>query len=170
MKSGAYDHITKPVHHSELNELVPRAVDHRRPAREGEGRVEAADGGTVFLDGIGEVPIELQVRVLRLIQEHEIETIGTSAPTKVDVRLIATTHRGLTAMVEDGSLRERPSDILELAQYFLERGKQKYQRPELKLPPHLLPAFGAYRWPGNVRQLENVIERLIVLCGGTKLQ
>jgi DNA-binding NtrC family response regulator len=287
MKSGAYDYITKPVHHYELNELVRRAIDHQQLTREvgllrtcldqkygfehivgssarfghtislagraaasdatvlisGEtgtgkellakaihvrsrrkdrpmvtincgaiprdlleselfghvkgsftgalthkkGRVEAADGGTVFLDEIGEMPFELQVRVLRLIQEREIDKIGSTAPTKVDVRLIAATHRNLGAMVEDGSfredlyyrlavvpievppLRERPSDILELVQHFFEQGKQKHQRPNLRLPPDLLPAFRDYRWPGNIRQLENVIERLIVLYDGNEI-
>jgi DNA-binding NtrC family response regulator len=287
MKSGAYDYITKPLHHFELNELVRRAIDYHRLIQEvgllrtcldqkygfenivgssarfahtislasraaasdatvlitGEtgtgkellakaihfrsrrkdhpmvtincgaiprdlleselfgyvkgsftgalthkkGRVEAADGGTVFLDEIGEMPFELQVRILRLIQEREIDKIGSSTPTKVNVRIIAATHRNLEAMVRDGSfredlyyriavvpieippLRERPSDILELVQFFFEKGKQQHQQPNLRLPPDLLPAFSAYRWPGNVRQLENIIERLIVLCDGNQI-
>ncbi len=152
-----------------------------------KGRIEAADGGTVFLDEIGEMPLELQVRILRLIQELEIDKIGSTAPTRVDVRIIAATHRNLEAMVEDGTfredlyyrlsvvpieippLRERPSDILEMLQLFFEKGKQKYDRPNLRLPPELLPAFSGYRWPGNVRQLENLIERLILLCDGNEI-
>jgi DNA-binding NtrC family response regulator len=152
-----------------------------------QGRIEAADGGTVFLDEIGEMPFELQVRILRLIQEREIDKIGSTASTKVDVRIIAATHRNLEAMVEDGSfredlyyrlavlpitippLRERPSDILETVQFFFEKSKQKHSRPNLRLPPDLLPAFAAYRWPGNVRQLENLVERLIVLCDGNEI-
>jgi DNA-binding NtrC family response regulator len=152
-----------------------------------QGRIEAADGGTVFLDEIGEMPFELQVRILRLIQEREIDKIGSTASTRVDVRIIAATHRNLEAMVEDGSfredlyyrlavlpipippLRERPSDILEMVQFFFEKSKQKHSRPNLRLPPDLLPAFAAYRWPGNVRQLENLVERLIVLCDGNEI-
>jgi DNA-binding NtrC family response regulator len=152
-----------------------------------KGRVEAADGGTVFLDEIGEMPIDLQVRILRLIQEREIDKIGSTKPTKVDVRIIAATHRNLEAMVEDLSfredlyyrlavvpieippLRDRPSDILEMVQFFFEQGKQKHDRPKLRLPPELLPVLSAYRWPGNVRQVENTIERLIVLCDGNEI-
>jgi two-component system NtrC family response regulator len=153
-----------------------------------KGRVEAADGGTVFLDEIGEMPFELQVRILRLIQEHEIDKIGSTRPTKVDVRIIAATHRNLEAMVEDRAfredlyyrlavlpieippLRDRPSDILEMVPYFFEKGKQKHSLPNLRLPPELLPAFTAYRWPGNIRQLENLIERLIVLGDGNEIK
>ena len=153
-----------------------------------KGRVEAADGGTVFLDEIGEMPFELQVRILRVIQERELDKIGATAPTKVDVRIIAATHRNLEAMVQDSSfredlyyrlavvpieippLRDRPSDILELVQYFFERGKQTHSRPNLRLPPDLLPAFSAYRWPGNIRQVENIIERLIVLSDGNEIK
>ena len=105
----------------------------------------------MFLDEIGEMPVELQVRILRLVQEHEIDKIGSTEPTKVNIRIIAATHRNLEAMVEDGTfredlyyrltvvpieippLRERPSDILELLQYFFERGKQKHSRPDLRL-------------------------------------
>ena len=152
-----------------------------------KGRIEAADGGTVFLDEIGEMPFELQVRILRLIQEREIDKIGSTAPTKVDVRIIAATHRNLEAMVEDRTfredlyyrlavvpiqippLRDRPSDILDLVQYFFEKSKQKHARPNLKLPPDLLPVFSSYRWPGNVRQLENLMERLVLLCDGSEI-
>ncbi len=287
MKSGAYDYITKPLHHHELSGLLQRAIDHQQLSQEvgllrtcldqkygfeqivgssprfahtinlagraaasdatvlitGEtgtgkellakaihfrsrrkgrpmvtincgaiprelleselfghmkgsftgamnhkkGRVEAADGGTVFLDEIGEMPFELQVRILRLIQEREIDKIGSTAPTKVDVRIIAATHRNLEAMVEDGSfredlyyrlavvpiaippLRERPSDIVEIVLHFFEKGKQEHARPSLRLPPDLLPLFSAYRWPGNVREVENLIERLIVLCDGNEI-
>ena len=153
-----------------------------------KGRIEAADGGTVFLDEIGELPFELQVRILRLIQEREIDKIGSTRPTKVDVRIISATHRNLEAMVEDRAfredlfyrlavlpieippLRDRPSDILEMVQYFFEKGKQKHSVPNLRLPPDLLPVFSAYRWPGNIRQLENLIERLIVLSDGNEIK
>ncbi len=147
-----------------------------------QGRIEIADQGSLFLDEVGEMPLELQVKLLRLIQEREIEKIGGAAPIKVDVRIIAATHRNLQAMVEDGSfredlyyrlhvipltlppLRERPDDIPELVAIFFEKFKERLNRPSLRLPPGLLPYFSSYRWPGNVRELENVIERLVVLA------
>ncbi len=152
-----------------------------------KGRIESADGGTIFLDEIGEMPFELQVRVLRLIQEHEIDKIGSIGPTKVNVRIIAATHRNLEAMVENGAfredlyyrlavlpievppLRERPSDILEMVTYFFEKSRREHSLPNLRLPQDLLPAFTSYRWPGNVRQLENFIERLVLLSDGNEI-
>lgn len=152
-----------------------------------KGRIELADGGTVFLDEIGEMPFELQVRILRLIQEREIDKIGATAPTKVDLRIIAATHRNLEAMVEDRTfredlyyrlavlpieippLRDRPSDIAELVQHFFEKSKQKHARQGLRMPPDLLPVFTAYRWPGNIRQLENLMERLVLLSVGNEV-
>jgi two-component system NtrC family response regulator len=151
------------------------------------GRVEAADGGTVFLDEIGEMPLELQVKLLRLIQEGEIEKVGATAPAKVDVRIIAATHRNLLARVEDGAfredlyyrlavipldlppLRDRSEDIPELVQHFFLKSRQKHGRADLAFPSSLLPHFKAYGWPGNVRELENVIERLVVLAAGNEI-
>jgi DNA-binding NtrC family response regulator len=148
------------------------------------GKVELADGGTLFLDEIGELPLELQVKMLRLIQQGEIEKLGVAGVTKVDVRIIAATHRNLQAMIEDGAfredlyyrlaviplelppLRERADDIAELVQQFFLKAKEKQGRPELVLPPPLLPYFSAYRWPGNIRELENIIERVVVLSRG----
>jgi two-component system NtrC family response regulator len=139
------------------------------------------DGGSLLLDEIGEMPLELQVRILRLIQEREIEKIGAASSTKVDVRIIAATHRDLAAMVAEGTfredlyyrllvvpviippLRERPEDIPELVLHFLERFRLKHSRPDLTLPAGLLPYFSNYNWPGNVRQLENVLERIVLL-------
>lgn len=152
-----------------------------------QGKIEMADQGSLFLDEIGEMPLDLQVKLLRLIQEREIERIGAAAPTKVNVRIIAATHRNLQAMVEDGAfredlyyrlnvipltlppLRERPDDIPELVAMFFEKFKQRLNRPGLILPPALLPYFSSHRWPGNVRELENVIERLVVLCPGDEV-
>ena len=151
------------------------------------GRVELADGGTLFLDEIGELPLELQVKVLRLIQQGEIEKLGTTHAATVDVRIIAATHRNLPAMVEDGTfrqdlyyrlaviplelpaLRERADDIAELAQHFFLEAKEKQGRSSLVLPASLLPYFSAYGWPGNVRELENVIERVVVLSRGDEI-
>ncbi len=157
------------------------AVAHKR------GRIELADGGTLFLDEIGELPVELQVKMLRLIQQGEIEKVGATEPNTVDVRTIAATHRNLLAMAEDGAfredlyyrlavielelppLRDRPEDIPELVEQFFARAKEKHGREALTLPPALIPYFAAYRWPGNVRQLENVVERLVVLARGDEV-
>jgi len=152
-----------------------------------KGKVELADRGTLFLDEIGEMPLELQVKMLRLIQEGEIEKVGVAGPTSVDVRIIAATHRNLLAMVEDGTfredlyyrvaviplelppLRDRAEDVPELVQHFFLKAKEKQGRPNLALPPPLLPYFSGYRWPGNIRELENVIERLVVLSRGDEI-
>jgi two-component system NtrC family response regulator len=151
------------------------------------GRVESAEGGTLFLDEIGELPLELQVKLLRLIQQGAIEKVGSTSPARVDVRIIAATNRNLKAMVEDGTfredlyyrlaviplelppLRERAEDIPELAQYVFLHLKQKHGRPEMRLPAALLPFFAGYAWPGNVRELENVVERLVVLTAGNEI-
>lgn len=151
------------------------------------GKVEMANQGTLFLDEIGEMPIELQVKLLRLIQQREIEKVGAPVPMKVDVRIIAATHRDLRAMVEDGSfredlyyrlavipltlppLRERPDDVPELVALFFQKLKERMNRPALKLHSSLLPYFSGYRWPGNVRELENVMERLVVLARGEEI-
>lgn len=152
-----------------------------------QGKIEMADQGTLFLDEIGEMPMDLQVKLLRLIQEREIEKIGAAAPAKVNVRIIAATHRNLQAMVEDGTfrddlyyrlnvipltlppLRERPDDIAELAAIFMAKFTERLNRPKLKLPATLMAHFCAHRWPGNVRELENVIERLVVLTPGDEI-
>jgi two-component system NtrC family response regulator len=152
-----------------------------------KGKIEMADQGTLFLDEVGEMPLELQVKVLRLIQEREIEKIGAANPTKVNVRIIAATHRNLQAMVEDGTfredlyyrlavipltlppLRERPDDIAELVAIFFKKFTERLNRPNLRLPPSLLAYFSTHRWPGNVRELENVVERLVVLAPGDEI-
>jgi two-component system NtrC family response regulator len=146
-----------------------------------KGKIEIADGGTVFLDEIGEMPLDLQVRVLRLIQEHEIEKVGASHSTHIEVRVIAATHRNLEAMVESGVFREdlyyrllvvpielpplraRSQDIPELVCEFFNQSTSKYGRKNLKFPQDLLYNFCQYHWPGNVRQLQNLIERMVVL-------
>ena len=152
------------------------AIAHKK------GRIEMAHGGTLFLDEIGEMPPELQVKLLRVIQEREIEKLGATEPTRVDVRLVAATHRNLSAMIEDGTfredlyyrlaviplelppLRERPDDIPDLVNFFFDRAKQRVNRPNLTFPPSLLPYFQGYRWPGNIRELENILERIAVLA------
>jgi len=148
------------------------------------GKVEMADGGTLFLDEIGELPLELQVKLLRLIQQGEVEKVGATSPATVDVRIIAATHRNLKNLIEDGAfredlyyrlaviplelppLRDRVEDIPELVQQLFLKAKQKHDLRNLRLPPALVSRFCGYRWPGNVRELENVIERLVVLSDG----
>jgi len=151
------------------------------------GKVETAHRGTLFLDEIGEMPGELQVKVLRLIQEGELEKVGATSPVQVDVRFVAATHRNLRAMIEDGTfredlyyrlaviplelppLRDRTEDVPELVQHFFLKIRDKQGRPDLVLPPDLLPRFQDYRWPGNIRELENVIERIVVLARGDQI-
>lgn len=146
-----------------------------------KGKVELADGGTVFLDEIGEMSMDLQVRVLRLVQEHEIDKVGATSSKKVNVRIIAATHRNLEKRVGDGlfredlyyrlavvplvlpPLRDRREDIPILAGEFFERCKQRYGKPLLSLAPELMRCFLNYHWPGNIRQLENLLERLVLL-------
>ena len=147
-----------------------------------KGKVEMAEGGTLFLDEVGEMSLDLQKRVLRLLQEREIEKVGATKLIRVDVRIIAATHRNLETLVAEGRfredlyyrlavipivlppLRERAGDIPELIQQFFDRSRQKHNRPDLALSPAAMPLLVNYRWPGNVRELENVTERLVLLC------
>lgn len=146
------------------------------------GLVEAADGGTLFLDEIGELPLEAQARLLRVLQEGEIRRVGSVQSQKVDVRLIAATHRDLKSLAKVGqfredlyyrlhvialklpALRERGADVLEIAHSFLARQSAKVGRTDLKFAPDAEQAIRHYTWPGNVRELENAIERSVILC------
>ncbi len=156
-------------------------------AHDKKGKIEQAHGGTVFLDEIGDLPLALQVKILRLLQEHEITKVGATANLPVDARIVAATHRDLPAMVAAGRFREdlfyrlnvvpielpplraRTEDIPALVQHFLGRAKEKHSLPGVKLPAALLTYFTAYYWPGNIRELENVIERLVVLSSGVEV-
>jgi two-component system NtrC family response regulator len=151
------------------------------------GKFEAASHGTVFLDEIGELSPALQVRLLRVIQEREIQKIGQTEPLKIDVRVIAATNRDLRLMLEDGSfredlyyrlsviqlhlppLRERRDDIPLLAEHFVEQLCQRYGLPLRRLTPSAVDVLAEYNWPGNVRELENVIESAIVLGKGEQI-
>jgi DNA-binding NtrC family response regulator len=146
-----------------------------------QGMIEAADGGTLFLDEIGELPLDAQVKLLRVLQEGEVPKIGAASPTRVDVRVVAATHRNLAAMVEDGTfredlyyrltvvpllippLRERREDIPELIQALFKRAIERHHLPDARLSQGVLQRLTAYSWPGNVRQLENILERILVL-------
>ena len=148
------------------------------------GRFEAADGGTIFLDEIGDLPAETQIALLRVLQEREIERVGSSQPVKVDVRVLAATNRDLEAAVERGAfredlyyrlnvfpiwippLRERGDDIPVLVEYLVERYAKKVGKTIRNINKQTLELFRGYVWPGNVRELQNVIERAMVLCEG----
>jgi two-component system, NtrC family, response regulator AtoC len=148
------------------------------------GPIESADGGTLFLDEVGELPLGAQVKLLRVLQEGEIAKLGESTPVRVDVRIIAATHRDLSAMVEDATfredlyyrlavvplkippLRERREDIPGLIEALLKRVRERHNLPEIHLSPTVQQRLISYSWPGNVRQLENILERLLVLSSG----
>ncbi|MFN2347984.1 MAG: sigma-54-dependent transcriptional regulator [Thioalkalivibrio sp.] len=151
-------------------------------ARTHRGLVEAADGGTLFLDEIGELTTAAQSRLLRVLQDGEIRRVGATGSHKVDVRLVAATHRDLEQMVHDGRfredlyyrlkvmeislppLRERGEDIPLLARFLLDKACQRLKRPALRLTDRALEALGRYHWPGNVRELENTLERAVILA------
>lgn len=148
-----------------------------------EGLVAAADGGTLFLDEIGELPLEAQARLLRVLQEGEVRPIGSVESRKVDVRLIAATHRDLRKLAQENQfredlyfrinvvqltlppLRERGKDVLTLAESLLERYGERFGKPQVKLSPEAIQAITSYSWPGNVREMENAIQRSVILCG-----
>ncbi|MFL6534236.1 MAG: sigma-54-dependent transcriptional regulator, partial [Pseudomonas sp.] len=145
------------------------------------GLVEAADGGTLFLDEIGELPLEAQARLLRVLQEGEIRRVGSVQSQKVDVRLIAATHRDLKSLAKIGQfredlyyrlhvialklppLRERGADVNEIANAFLARQSARINRTDLKFALDAEQAIRHYAWPGNVRELENAVERAVIL-------
>jgi DNA-binding NtrC family response regulator len=151
------------------------------------GLVEAADGGTLFLDEIGELPLEAQARLLRVLQEGEIRRVGSVQTRKVDVRLVAATHRDLRQLAERGAfredlfyrlnvvtlklpaLRDRGDDIYELAERLLERACHKLHKARLGFSEQALAAMRTYPWPGNVRELENAIERAVILSDGHEI-
>ncbi len=145
------------------------------------GRFESADGGTIFLDEIGELPPEAQIALLRVLQEREFERVGGNEPIRVDVRVLAATNKDLTAAVKDGgfradlfyrlnvfpiqlpALRDRRGDIPLLVQYLVERYAQKAGKRIRSVSKETLDLFERYHWPGNIRELQNVIERAVIL-------
>jgi formate hydrogenlyase transcriptional activator len=145
------------------------------------GRFELADKGTLFLDEVGDIPLELQAKLLRVLQEQEFERLGSNRTHKVDVRLIAATHRDLPTMVKQGTfredlyyrlnvfpiqvpaLRQRPEDIPRLVRHFTALYSQRMNRRIEAIPPETMDALVRYQWPGNVRELQNFIERAVIL-------
>lgn len=152
-----------------------------------KGRFELADGGTIFLDEVGEMSLKVQVKLLRVLEKGEFERVGGEKTIKVDVRLIAATNRNLEKEVAEGRfredlfyrlnvitihlppLRERKEDIPVLSNFFVVKYTKKYKKEIQGFTPHAMDTLCSYQWPGNVRELENIIERAIVLCKGTMI-
>jgi transcriptional regulator with GAF, ATPase, and Fis domain len=152
------------------------------------GRFELAHGGTIFLDEIGDLSLDLQVKLLRVLQEGELDRVGGSRTIKVDVRVIAATHKDLQAAVEGGqfradlyyrlnvfpihtpALRDRREDIPALVRYFVMKHAARMGKRIDTIPKPALDALGAYAWPGNVRELANVLERSVIVSRGTSLE
>ncbi len=146
------------------------------------GRFELANGGTIFLDEVGELPVETQIALLRVLQEHEFERVGGSRRIRADVRVIAATNRDLQAAISTGSfrsdlfyrlnvfpiempsLRERREDIPLLVEYFIDRYARKAGKNIKRVNKKTLELLQSYPWPGNIRELQNVIERSVILC------
>lgn len=151
------------------------------------GRFELANGGTLFLDEIGDISLEVQTKLLRVLQEKTFERVGSSEPVKSDVRVIAATHQNLEELIRRGKfredlyyrlnvfdiivppLRQRREDIAELALHFLEQAAKRCGKPTLTLDDDALALLKAFAWPGNIRQLENVLERAAVLVEGSTI-
>jgi formate hydrogenlyase transcriptional activator len=152
------------------------------------GRFELAQGGTLFLDEVGEIPLELQAKLLRVLQEREFERLGSTHTIRVDVRLIAATNRDLAAMVSERHfrsdlyyrlnvfpvavppLRERVDDIPTLVHYFLKTLATRLNKRIESVPSSAMAALSRYQWPGNIRELEHVIERAVILSRGSELE
>ena len=152
------------------------------------GRFELADGGTIFLDEIGDLPLELQVKLLRVLQDGEFERIGGTQSLHVDVRVIAATNRDLEKSIEEKHFREdlyyrlnvfplslpplraRSEDIAIIMRHFLDKYSKKMGKEIDTIPQKAMAALQAYDWPGNVRELENIIERALILSRGTTLR
>jgi formate hydrogenlyase transcriptional activator len=152
------------------------------------GRFELADKGTLFLDEVGDIPLELQAKLLRVLQEHEFERLGSTRTLQVDVRVIAATHRDLKKMVEEGTfrsdlyyrlhvfpltvppLRDRYEDIPLIVRHFVDKYAHRMNRNIDTIPATTMEALVDYSWPGNVRELQNFIERAVILSPGTSLR
>jgi formate hydrogenlyase transcriptional activator len=151
------------------------------------GRFELADGGTLFLDEVGDIPLELQSKLLRVLQEQEFERLGSTRTLRVNVRVVAATNQDLSEMVENKQfrsdlyyrlnvfpitippLRDRREDIPLLIRYFTQKFARQLNRPVERIPAGTMDALTAYAWPGNIRELENLIERAVILSTGPDL-
>jgi len=151
------------------------------------GKVKAADGGTLFLDEIGDLPLEIQPKLLRLLQEREYERVGETTSQHAEVRVVAATNRDLKKRVEEGAfredlyyrlnviavtmppLRERPRDMVRFAEHYLKHSASRGNRNVKGFTPEAVELIGRYPWPGNLRELQNTIERSVILATGTKI-
>ena len=156
--------------------------------QEHTGRFEAASGGTLFFDEIGNLPLPLQSKILSALQNREIFRVGSSKPVEIDIRLVCATNQSLRQMVSEGSfrqdllyrintveievppLRERPEDIPLLAEFFLSRYSPKYRKSNLQMPGYVLRKLQKFEWPGNVRELQHAIERAVIMSDGNSLK
>ena len=188
------DHAFIKVNCAALNEnlLESELFGHEKGAFTGadsqrKGRFELASKGTLFLDEIGDMSAQTQAKILRVLQEGELERLGGSETIQVDVRLVAATHRDLNEMVKEGSfrqdlffrlsvvpielppLRRRTEDIPALAVFFLKRYAKKNQKDIKGFHPQALMLLARYSWPGNIRELENSVERAVILCPGEQI-
>jgi formate hydrogenlyase transcriptional activator len=152
------------------------------------GRFETADRGTLFLDEVGEIPLELQVKLLRVLQEQEFERLGSTRTMRVDVRVVAATNRDLGQMVEEQKfrsdlyyrlkvfpitlppLRDRAEDVPSLVRHFAQKFALRMKKRIETIPAEAMKALQGYPWPGNVRELENFIERAVILTSGSDLR
>ena len=152
-----------------------------------QGKFEQANGGTIFLDEIGELPIEVQMKLLRVLQEREVEPVGSNETRQVDVRVVAATNRQLEQSIQDSSFRkdlyyrlniipiylpplcERKTDIPDLIDFFIARFAEEYAQPKATISSEAFKRLMAYDWPGNIRELENSLKRALVLCSGRVL-
>jgi len=152
------------------------------------GRLESADRGSLFLDEIGDIPLELQPKLLRVLQEREFERLGSTRTQKIDVRVVAATHRDLEEMIAERQfrsdlyyrlnvfpitippLRERPGDIPALVRHFVQHAARRMNRAIDTIPSETMEALMQYPWPGNIRELENIIERGVILSPGSVLR
>ena len=189
-KNGPFIKVNCAALHENL--LESELFGHEKGAFTGAdsrraGRFELASNGTLFLDEIGDMSLQTQAKILRVLQEGELERLGGSTTIKVDVRLVAATHKDLHAMVEDGSfrqdlffrlsvvplelppLRDRIEDIPVLADFFLHRYSKKNKKDIKGFHPQALMLLARYNWPGNIRELENTIERAVILCQGEQI-
>jgi len=152
-----------------------------------DGRFKLADGGTIFLDEVGELPLDTQVKLLRVLQEQEFEPIGSSRTTKVNVRVVAATNRDLEELVREGkfradlfyrlnvlplrvpALRERVSDLPLLVTFFVQKCAKKLGKQITSVSEEAMQRMAGYAWPGNIRELQNIIERAVILSPGKTL-
>ena len=178
--------IAESVFESEMFGHVRGAFTDARSDR--VGRFEVADGGTLFLDEVGNIPVSQQPKLLRVLEDHELERVGSSRTLQVDVRVVSATNADLAALVSSGGfrkdllfrlntveirlppLRERREDIAALTAHYLARFGERYGRPELRVAPSALRQLEAYHWPGNVRELGHLVERAVLMTVGDTIE